>query len=157
MNEATTSLSVCKYSTQSGLKVEPCAKPEPTVMEQTRITAVTQHLLSVFDKNLSAMLFSNLRILAQQGHSYKAFSLPIMCIQHIVNLIWKLPMISREVEHRSWCVTDQTRRQLQLWPLTRAGWSDQKLASQTFFNDSCGFTVRTYLGLLNQTWNTENW
>lgn len=24
------------------------------------------------------------------------------------------------------------------------------------FNDSCGFTVRTYLGLLNQTWNTEN-
>lgn len=150
MNEATTSLSVCKYSTQSGLKVEPCAKPEPTVMEQTRITAVTQHLLSVFDKNLSAMLFSNLRILAQRGHSYKAFSLPIMCIQHIVNLIWKLPMISREVEHRSWCVTDQTRRQLQLWPLT-------KNLHHRLFNDSCGFTVRTYLGLLNQTWNTENW
>lgn len=156
MNEATTSLSVCKYSTQSGLKVEPCAKPEPTVMEQTRITAVTQHLLSVFDKTCQLCRFLISGFWLSEAIATRRFHCPLCAFSILWTWSEKLPMISREVEHRSWCVTDQTRRQLQLWPLTRAGWSDQKLASQTF-NDSCGFTVRTYLGLLNQTWNTENW
>lgn len=156
MNEATTSLSVCKYSTQSGLKVEPCAKPEPTVMEQTRITAVTQHLLSVFDKTCQLCRFLISGFWLSEAIATRRFHCPLCAFSILWTWSEKLPMISREVEHRSWCVTDQTRRQFScdLW-LGLGGLT--KNLHHRLFNDSCGFTVRTYLGLLNQTWNTENW
>lgn len=156
MNEATTSLSVCKYSTQSGLKVEPCARPEPTVMEQTRITAVTQHLLSVFDKTCQLCCFLISGFWLTEATATRRFHCSL-CAFSILwtwseSCQWSAGRWNTEVNVSP--IKPGANCSCDLW-LGLGGLT--KNLHHRLFKDSCGFTVRTYLGLLNQTWNTENW